>query len=114
MKRFIGLLIVLVYAGSAMAEGFNWHTGLQGSDKQQQCYAIAMIGLDSVINAHLGVLPEQIVELNMVNTAAAKDVVQYQSIVLNVMLAAYLWEGSPHSYAVQVFFDCANGLKDRG
>jgi hypothetical protein len=27
--------------------------------------------------------------------------------VLALMLAAYLWEGSPHSYAIHVFYECA-------
>jgi hypothetical protein len=109
MKRLLGLVILLLFAGVSMAGTHTLanesHPGGPHSGRyslhQQQCYAMAMIGLDTVINARLGVLPEHIVELNKVTEN------QHEELVLNVMLAAYLWEDSPHNYAVQVFYDCA-------
>lgn len=75
--------------------------------EQSDCFAKAMIGMDSVINSRLGVPPEHALDLTIeprkVDTASA----EYDSYTLNVILNAYLWEDTPHKYAVNVFFKCA-------
>ena len=70
----------------------------------QTCYSHAMVGMDSVINARLGVLPEHVVALTASSSSAAPS---FDEPVLALMLAAYLWQGSPHSYAIHVFYECA-------
>ncbi len=74
------------------------------SGHMQTCFSHAMVGMDSVINARLGVLPEHVVALTAITTSASPS---FDEPVLTLMLAAYLWQGSPHSYAIQVFYECA-------
>ena len=72
------------------------------------CYSQAMIGFDSVINSRLGVPPEHALDLAILNqrTVATSERV-YSMALLKTILDAYLWEESPHSYAVKVFYRCA-------
>jgi len=74
------------------------------SGPMQTCFAHAMLGMDSVINARLGVPPEHVLDLTASSTAGVPS---FDEPVLSLMLTAYLWQGSPHSYAIQVFYDCA-------
>lgn len=69
------------------------------------CYGSAMLGYDSVINSRLGVPAEHALELARIKKHLLKTV--YSSQLLNTILTAYLWKGSPHSYATHVFFKCA-------
>jgi len=77
-----------------------------GSD-QEQCFAKAMIGMDSVINSRLGVPPEHALDLTVLPQQTGASTVKFDNPTLNVILAAYLWDDSPHAYAVKVFFNCA-------
>ena len=74
---------------------------------QADCFAKAMIGMDSVINSRLGVPPEHALELTIQAQRAGTTSAEYDSNTLNVILSAYLWEDTPHTYAVRVFFNCA-------
>jgi hypothetical protein len=74
---------------------------------QQECFSFAMIGMDSVINSRLGLPPEHALEISRVSNFRATEE-KFDNVVLNVMLNAYLWKTSPHSYALKVFFDCAS------
>lgn len=77
------------------------------SHPMQQCYGAAMVGMDSVINARLGVLPENGVELaRNIESGYPRDFA-FSTDLLNVIFNAYLWEDTPHSYAVSVFYQCA-------
>ncbi|MCI0505495.1 MAG: hypothetical protein L0Z73_05230 [Gammaproteobacteria bacterium] len=73
---------------------------------QDDCFAKAMIGMDSVINSRLGVPPEHALDLTILQPAGT-DNNTYDNDTLNVILSAYLWEDSPHAYAVRVFYKCA-------
>lgn len=73
---------------------------------QDDCFAKAMIGMDSVINSRLGVPAEHALDLTVLQPAGS-DSNTYDNDTLNVILSAYLWEDSPHSYAVRVFYKCA-------
>ena len=77
-----------------------------GSD-QDDCFAKAMIGMDSVINSRLGVPPEHALDLTVLNQQTSTQADEYDNETLNVILAAYLWKDTPHTYAVKVFFNCA-------
>jgi hypothetical protein len=78
-----------------------------GSD-QDDCFAKAMIGMDSVINSRLGVPAEHALDLTILQPQpAGSDNHTFDNETLNVILSAYLWEDSPHGYAVRVFYKCA-------
>jgi hypothetical protein len=82
------------------------YTGLGGD--QDDCFAKAMIGMDSVINSRLGVPPEHALDLTVLQPQPTGSVNQsFDNDTLNVILSAYLWEDSPHGYAVRVFYKCA-------
>lgn len=75
---------------------------------QERCFARAMVGMDSVINSRLGVPAEHALELSVYLPTKNDDVRRYDEDLLNVILSAYLWKESPHSYAVNVFYNCAS------
>jgi hypothetical protein len=92
---------------SLSAEAFD---GLALAPKDaiaQQCYGAAMVGMDSVINSRLGVPPEKVVDLARLTQVGSLGAEGFSYDLLKDMLYAYMWEGSPHSYAVTVFFECA-------
>ena len=74
---------------------------------QADCFAKAMIGMDSVINSRLGVPPEHALDLTIEPHRTAAGHSQFDNNTLNVILSAYLWDDTPHTYAVKVFFNCA-------
>jgi hypothetical protein len=106
MKRvnyYVVLATILsVLPGYAAAYEYNAF-----GSQQDDCFAKAMIGMDSVINSRLGVPPEHAVELNRETRTTATGSPTYDTDTLNVMLNAYLWKDTPHTYAVRVFFNCA-------
>jgi len=75
----------------------------------QSCYAKAMVGMDSVINARAGVPPEHALRLSLKSGAPSEENSTYFTNTLIIMLDAYLWEDTPHQYALNVFFNCASG-----
>lgn len=82
------------------------------SDNQQACYSLAMVGMDSVINSRLGVLPEHVVDLaTLPQSVVNVNSEPYDHNLLNVILGAYLWKDTPHSYAIKVFYRCAQKSK---
>jgi len=96
----IGLLVMLpAYSVAYEVSGFG--------DGQQDCFAKAMIGMDSVINSRLGVPPEHALDLTVKSHRTNTTDATYDSKTLNIILAAYLWEETPHDYAVRVFYNCA-------
>lgn len=77
------------------------------STSAQSCYAKAMVGMDSVINARAGVPPEHALRLSLKTGTPSEENSTYFTNTLIIMLDAYLWEDTPHSYAINVFFNCA-------
>ncbi len=73
----------------------------------QECYGRAMIGFDSVINSRLGLPPEHALALAARIDTAPVAGAQYRDDILIVMWGAYLWSGTPHNYAINVFYRCA-------
>jgi hypothetical protein len=76
---------------------------------EEFCYARAMIGLDSVINARLGVPAEHALYLAVLNRAPTTShaTTTYSKSLLNTIWDAYFWRETPHSYAIKVFYRCA-------
>jgi len=104
--RNVIAVTVLWFAGTAQA----FDAQIFGSEApvfsghMQTCFSHAMLGMDSVINARLGVPPEHVVALTASTTDTGPS---FDEPVLALMLSAYLWQGSPHGYAIQVFYTCA-------
>ena len=88
--------------GLASAYEYNAFGG-----EQSDCFAKAMIGMDSVINSRLGVPPEHALDLTIQPTRTGSADAEFDNNTLNIILAAYLWNETPHTYAVRVFFNCA-------
>lgn len=70
----------------------------------EACYAIGMIGFDSVKNARLNVYPES--ALAMLDGEGMEMPEDIKAIYIRVILGAYLWEDDPHSYALLSYNDC--------
>jgi hypothetical protein len=107
MKRIFNkllLLSTLLLAAPLPATAFeNLSSAL--NPEQQACFSTAMIGMDSVINARLGVPAEH--ALDLASVPVSHNSGPYDVHMLKVILNAYLWHGTPHSYAINVFYDCA-------
>ncbi len=80
---------------------------LEGTVGQELCYSYAMIGFDSVINSRLGVPAEHALDLSRNPATRNYETSTYNTGMLKTILGAYLWDNTPHSYAIKVFFDCA-------
>jgi len=98
-------ITVLLFVCSANVQAFDAFSKTSSDPKVQNCYGFAMVGMDSVINSRLGVPPEDVLHLaRYINASEDKT---YSTTILNNILDAYLWDGSPHSYAISVFYKCA-------
>jgi alanine-alpha-ketoisovalerate/valine-pyruvate aminotransferase len=103
MRIFPFFAILLPFPAAAFE---NLSTTL--NEDQQACYSLAMVGMDSVINSRLGVLPEHVVDLaSRPQSVLSVNSEPYDHNLLNVILDAYLWKETPHSYAIKVFYKCA-------
>ena len=88
---------ISLYASQVFASGL--------SDKESQCYSVAMVGYDSVINSSLGVPLDQVIETMVTHNNSTIAI--YKDYLLLVVMDAYNWQGTPHTYAVKTMFDCA-------
>jgi len=94
--------LLALACGFAVAEDAD-HAGLNQS--QQKCYSRAMVGLDSVINSRIGVPIEEAMEITRkIGDVTISD--QFDKSYLLPVLHAYMWLGSPHTYAIKVFSEC--------
>ena len=103
LYRYIVITVILFGLPNLVA-AFEYNAF--GSD-QDDCFAKAMVGMDSVINSRLGVPPEHALDLTIEPRRTGSSVDEYDSKTLNIILAAYLWKDTPHTYAIKVFFSCA-------
>ncbi len=105
MKKTINTLaglVLMLLTGSSLA--FDNHVvGMAESS----CYGQAMVGMDSVINSRLGVPAEHALGLSLNSSMHVAMGNEYSTSMLNTILAAYLWNDTPHSYAIKVFYACA-------
>lgn len=92
MKYFI--LVLALFSMPAIA-------GVRDNPfKSQECYARMQVGVDSVINARLGLSPGYILNLDP------------PPVYFSIMLAAYNWRGAPIEYGLAIFNDCMGGGLD--
>jgi len=76
--------------------------------EQEQCYAVAMVGYDSVINSNLNVPLDQVIMSMVTHNDDAQVADIYRDYLLFVVMDAYNWKGSAHTYAVKTLFNCAS------
>lgn len=100
--KSLPLCATLVYAGAA-----SGYDNFAVDEGMRECYGKAMIGYDTVINARLGLPPEHALALARITAEPPVDYRDYLDDTLIVMWGAYLWDGSPHNYALSVFYRCA-------
>ena len=104
------LLLASLMSVSTLSSAYDG-PGQPISGPEQHCYGMAMVGFDSVINSRLGVLPEHV--LGLAELKKVKNgIPTYQPYLLKVVLDAYLWDESPHNYAIKVMYNCA--MNDAG
>lgn len=94
-------IFALTTSGTVMATA-----GEPMEGPEQHCYGVAMVGYDSVINSRLGVPAEHALDLAALKKVGTRS--SYQPFLLKVVLDAYLWQKSPHNYAVKVMYNCAS------
>jgi len=106
MKRFKEMLLALVLIAvlPLPVTAFE-NLSMALTTEQQACYSMAMVGMDSVINARLGVPAEHALELASVPVVNNGE--PYDVNLLRTILDAYLWRDTPHTYAIKVFYGCA-------
>ncbi len=81
---------------------------LPTNTQEYLCYSQAMIGYDSVINSRLGVPAEHALDLAVLSQIPISSTQKtYSKALLKTILNAYLWQETPHSYAIKVFYRCA-------
>jgi len=103
MKLIVTVVLLLVC--SVNVQAFDSFSKISSDSKLQSCYGFAMVGMDSVINSRLGVPPEHALDLAKHIHVSKGEI--YSTTMLNNILDAYLWDDSPHSYAISVFYKCA-------
>jgi len=77
------------------------------SQQEEECYAVAMVAYDTVINSGLGLPLDQVIDSMVKNSTAMNTIDIYQDFLMLVVMDAYNWQGSPHTYAVKTLFKCA-------
>ena len=92
----------LIYSNASFAQIGEYPEG-----PVQQCYAVAMIGYDTVINSRLGIPADEAVDLARLQKSSDEGDL-FAPFLLKVVLEAYMWESSPHSFAVKVMYNCAS------
>lgn len=107
MKTLLNTLLLTVLL--AMPSYATTYEINPATPNEEFCYARAMIGLDSVINARLGVPAEHALYLAILNRTSATSTATtvYSKSMLNTIWDAYFWQETPHSYAIKVFYRCA-------
>ena len=106
MKTIINRLILLTLLTlPATSMAFE---AIPTNKQEYVCYSQAMIGYDSVINSRLGVPAEHALDLaSLSHLPVSANQPRYSKALLKTILDAYLWSESPHSYAIKVFYRCA-------
>ncbi|HFE38294.1 MAG TPA: hypothetical protein ENK06_07755 [Gammaproteobacteria bacterium] len=76
------------------------------SQHEEECYAVAMVAYDTVINSSLGLPLDEVID-SMVKNGAGNTIDIYQDYLILVVMDAYNWQGSPHTFAVKTLYQCA-------
>ena len=100
---FTAILLYFGVTSSAFSSSLNEH--------EEECYAVAMVAYDTVINSNLG-LPLDVIIDSMVKNNSEDTSVIFQDFLMLVVMDAYNWQGTPHTYAVKALYQCASKHSD--
>ncbi len=109
-KRISILVATVLFLGFGSASAAET-VGL--SDEEQACYSVSMVGYDSVINSDLGLPLDEVIDSMVSNNSSFQTLDIYQDYLLLVVMDAYNWDGSPHTFAVKSMFQCAKKLANQ-
>ena len=99
-KHFLATVLFLLGCNSALATGLGQH--------ESECYSVAMVGYDSVINSNLGLPLDQVINTLVEHNNDTENTLEiYREYLLLVVMEAYQWEGTPHMYAARTMYHCA-------
>src|SRR3569833_1714259 len=101
MNRRIKSLVCLLVWSVPTAFAFD---NLPADPDAQHCYGHAMLGFDSVINSRVGVPADLTVCIARIVQLAAISYENYSPAQEKEEQKTYTWPGSPHDYAVRVFY----------
>ena len=98
-------LAALLSLGFGSVNAASDATGL--NDMEQACYSVSMVAYDTVINSDLGLPLDEVIDSMVTNNNSLQTLDIYEDYLLLVVMDAYNWDGSPHTYAVKTMFQCA-------
>lgn len=98
-RKFLIALTLWFCVGQVSAAALGEH--------EEECYSIAMVGYDSVINSNLGVPLDEVISTMVTNNDSIQTIDIYQDYLMFVVMDAYNWRGTPHTYAVKTLYKCA-------
>src|SRR3569833_2433518 len=104
MNRRIMSLVCLLVWSVPTAFAFD---NLTADPDAQHCYGHAKLGFDSVINSRVGVPADLTLGIARIDLLAAISYEYYSPALVDVVLNAYTWPGSPHDNTMRVFYYCA-------
>ena len=97
------MALLCLGANNVLSDSLNQH--------EEECYAVAMVAYDTVINSNLGLPLDEIIN-SMVENSSEDTSVIFQDFLMLVVMDAYNWKGSPHTYAVKALYQCAANHSD--
>lgn len=105
MQKIFGSLILIFFTSPLFAQNLQHRLIQQGMDETTRlCYARSMIGFDSVVNSRVGLNPENSIHITQ-NTFPNNHPLNKIEL-LTIIMNAYLWTDSPHTYSVITFSNC--------
>lgn len=106
MTKYISLLLLFVIMLVPFQNSIEELT-----ENERVCFGVGMVGYDSVINAKIGVPPEDTLHLVKDYPNLPIDHPLNKIPMLTTILSAYLWKGTPHSYSIDILNKCLIQMK---
>ena len=104
-RQLVILAAMLLSLGFGSVSASSGGPGL--NEMEQACYSVSMVGYDTVINSDLGLPLDEVIDSMVTNNNSLQTLDIYEDYLLLVVMDAYNWDGSPHTYAVKTMFKCA-------
>lgn len=105
MNKYHSIFIASLFFLTSGTASSDQNTSL--NNDEAKCYSVAMIGYDYVINSRVGVPLTRALNTVSVNLQSTAVENIYKVELQDVVQKAYLWQGSPHEYAVKTIINCA-------
>lgn len=102
MRNLIFIAVLILFNSSIS------YANSRPGHSDNECYSVAMVGFDSVINSHLGIPLHQVIDTFVEGNDNKQMLDIYRDYLLYVVMGAYQWSGTPHAYLAKTIVDCAN------